>query len=147
MKIHKQLSPGLKVRLDERHKAEKEAISGRLKEFINMQKEYHATYYQVGYLSAEFTEYLNQVKAYDKNADEPTIKWNGIPIPINILKAKTGTHNIKYVEAIGNLEYLNKALLAQGLNEKQVKEIGIHGTYIKEQINTGEETPKINKGQ
>lgn len=120
-------------------------VDARVKEFVNMQKEYHNTIFNVAVLGAELEVFIKQLKAGDDRA----IKWNGMIMPDEVLKPRIGLKNIAYKEGISHLKYLEKALKNKGLSDEEVKKIGMEGRYIKElpgRLNSGREAPKLNQG-
>lgn len=130
----------IKKALGKVEKSDVQAISGRQRDFVNLQKDYHENYYNMAVIRAELEVMMDQVRLSKTN--EQTMKWNGMQIPDTILKARTGKKNITYIGLIHYLEGVKKTLMNDGLTEEQIEIIGLEGKYIKDfpklEINTGE---------
>ena len=107
----------LKILEEQKKENTEEAISARLKEFVNVQKEYHNSVYAVAVIGAELAEFIKQLKksshpekTTNKIVSPREIKWNGMIMPDDVLKPRIGLQNIKYKEGISTLKYTEKAL-------------------------------------
>jgi hypothetical protein len=105
------------------------AIAGRQRDFVHLQKEYHEITYSVAVIQAELECMMDQIRT---KPEDRTMKWNGMIIPDNVLKTRTGLKNIKYKEGIHSLQMLKKSLLNQGMTEEQIVIAAEDGHYIKE---------------
>jgi len=104
-------------------------ISGRERDFVQLQKEYHVTNIGLAILSSELETFMEQVRL---SPDQRTIKWNGMVMPDKVLKAHTLLKNQKYIEGIHEKHSIKKSLLNFGLTEEQLTVIGEDGKYVKE---------------
>jgi len=115
------------------------AISGRERDFVNLQKDLHENFYNLKIIESELQIMIEQIKL---PLSERTMKWNGMIIPDIVLKARTGKKNVDYIAMIHFIEGMKKNLILQGLTEKQLEIIMLEGKYVKElpnkSINTGE---------
>ncbi len=135
----------LKILKEQKQGGPEDSISGRMKEFINIQKEYHNTIYNTAVIGAELEEFMVQLKM---GLEKRMVKWNGMVMTDAILKPRIGLKNIAYKEAVSHLKYLEKALTNKGLSKEEIQGVGQEGKYIKELpgFNTGVEAPKVKKG-
>ena len=115
------------------------AISGRERDFVNLQKDLHENFYNMKLVESELQVFMDQLKL---PISEREMKWNGMIIPDQVLKARTGKKNIDYISLIHYVEGAKKNLLSQGLTQDQMDIVMLQGKYVKElpklKINTGE---------
>jgi hypothetical protein len=118
------------------------AISGAQRDFVKLQEDYHETSWQVAVTNAELDNMMKQIKMPE---EERSMKWQGMKIPDNVLKAMTGRKNVMYKQLLHHQLSVKKALLNYGLTEEQISVAGEDGHYVTEipkkevrKINTGE---------
>ena len=73
----------IKKLLGDKPSEETTAIEGRLRDFVQMQKEFHETVYHVAVLGAELQAMIGEI---GNKPEERTMKWNGMIIPDGVLK-------------------------------------------------------------
>jgi hypothetical protein len=117
---------------------DQKAISGRRRDFVKRQKEYHLSCIGVHILGAELEVFMEQMKM---KPEERTIKWNGMVMPQKVLAAHTILKNAKYVDGIHEKHSIKKSLLNDGLTEEEIEVVGSDAKYVLDlpvKINLGE---------
>jgi len=136
----------IKDMLGEQDSATTKDISGKTRDFVQMQKDYNSVSWGVVVLRAELEAMMTQLQL---SFEKRSIKWNGMVMPDQVLRAHTGLKNLKYIEGIQQKESIKKNLIAQGLTVEQVRIAGEDGKYVTElpvMINLGKAAPGVNKG-
>jgi len=103
------------------------AISGRERDFVQMQKNYYLSCIGVNILGAELEAFIEQMRM---KPEERTIKWNGMVMPPKVLASHILLKNQKYVEGIHEKEGMKKNLQNYGLTNEQISIVGSDGHYV-----------------
>lgn len=108
----------------------RKVIEQKLREQIDRQKRYRATFLNRIMLGAELEEIRRQLDAEEKKKGSITMMWRGIKCPKDILSIEHDIQQHNYGHKIAEEEYLKQSLKNDGLSDEDIKKIA-SGRYIK----------------